>query len=818
MVQMQVIKRDGRREHVQFEKISARIASQCYGLNEEFIDPDELSKKVISAIYDGVCVRELDELAAETAAAMTTKHPDYALLASRIAVSSLHKETKDRFSDVVSDLYKNVDQETGELSPIVSDEFYKTVMENSARLNEAIAQERDYEYTYFGFKTLENSYLARQHKKVVERPQYMMMRAALAIHGDNIDAGIETYEIMSQKYFTHASPTLLNAGKVSPQLASCFLLGMQEDSVEGIYDTLKQCAILAKHRGGIGINVHNVRPKGSLIAGLGCNAGGIVPLLRVFNNMTRHMSNSIRKSPMAVYLEPWHPDVFEFLDLRKNVGKDEIRARDLFLALWVPDLFMKRVDVGGTWTLMDPNVCTGLDDCYGEEFEQLYTKYERENRGVRTVEARKLWFSILESQAETGMPYVTYKDACNRKSNQKNLGTIKSSNLCGEILEYTSKDEVAVCNLASLALNRFVEEDEDGRPVYNFHQLRQIAKMVTKNLDKVVDRSWYPLPEAQKSNMRHRPVGLGAQGLADTFILMRLPWDSDEARLLNIQIFETIYYGALEASVELATEFGTYETYEGSPASRGQLQYDLWGVTPTNLWDWNDLKLQIAEKGLRNSLLVALMPTASTAQIMGNTESFEPITSNMYTRRVGAGDFQVVNQYLVKDLIDLGLWDEDMRNEIMAHNGSVQNIPRIPDDLKALYKTVWEIKQRVLVDMAADRGAFVDQSQSLNLYMTTPNFGKLTSMHFHAWQKGLKTGMYYLRSRPAADAIQFTVDMSKVGTTAGRRSPRSNTASTSTSRGGSPSPVSVSRQRELEEQAAMLCNLENKDECLMCSG
>eukprot|EP00127_Corallochytrium_limacisporum_P006912 Clim_evm27s237 gene=Clim_evmTU27s237 len=793
MVNMEVIKRDGRRERVMFDKITSRLTKLCYGLNQEYVDPTQVTMKVISGVYDGVTTRELDNLAAETAAYMTLKHPDFAYLAARIAVSNLHKETKKTFSEVMTDLHTYVNPKTGRPAPLLSDQHYKIIMDNAERLNSALVYDRDFNYAYFGFKTLERSYLFKLNGKVAERPQHMLMRVSIGIHGEDIDSAIETYNLLSQKMFTHASPTLFNAATPRPQLSSCFLLTMKDDSIEGIYDTLKTCAMISKTAGGIGLNVHCIRARGSYIAGTNGYSNGLVPMLRVYNNTARYVDQGGNKRPgaFAMYLEPWHADIFDFLDLRKNTGKDEVRARDLFYAMWIPDLFMKRVEENGSWTLMCPHECPGLDDVWGEEFEALYTKYEQEGKGMQTIEAQKLWFAILESQVETGTPYMLYKDACNRKSNQQNLGTIKCSNLCTEIVEYSSPDEVAVCNLASLALNMYVEQTSEG-PKYNFDKLRQVTKVVTKNLNRIIDVNYYPVKEAERSNMRHRPVGLGVQGLADAFILMRMPFDSDEARHLNKQIFETIYYGALEASSELAAIEGTYETYEGSPASKGQLQYDLWGVTPTELWDWSVLKEKIAKTGLRNSLLVAPMPTASTAQILGNNEAFEPYTSNVYQRRVLSGEFQIVNQHLLKDLTELGLWNDDMRNQIIAHNGSIKNIPGIPQDIKDLYKTVWEISQRKLIDMAADRGAFIDQSQSFNVHIGEPNFGKLTSMHFYAWKKGLKTGMYYLRTRPAVDAIKFTVDQTKL--------------------------KAKTEEERAAEEAAMLCSLENKEACMMCSG
>ncbi|KAF7194695.1 Ribonucleoside-diphosphate reductase large chain [Pseudocercospora fuligena] len=754
---MFVYKRDGRKERVQFDKITARVSRLCYGLDPEHVDATAITMKVINGVYQGVTTIQLDDLAAETAAYMTTTHPDYAILAARIAVSNLHKQTKKQFSAVVSDLYHYVNPKTRKAAPMISDYTYKVVMEHADELNSAIVYDRDFNYQYFGFKTLERSYLLRIDGKVAERPQQMIMRVAVGIHGEDIEAAIETYNYMSNKYFTHASPTLFSAGTPNAQLASCFLVDMKDDSIEGIYDTLKTCAMISKNAGGIGLNVHRIRATGSYIGGTNGTSNGLVPMLRVYNNTARYVDQGGNKRPgaFAIYLEPWHADVLAFMDLRKNHGKEEVRARDLFFALWIPDLFMKRVEENGEWTLMCPNECPGLADVYGEEFEKLYEQYEKEGRGRETVRAQKIWYAILEAQTETGGPFILYKDACNRKSNQKNLGTIRSSNLCTEIIEYSAPDEVAVCNLASIALPTYVDIENE---TYDFKKLHEVVQVVTKNLNKTIEINHYPVPEARKSNFRHRPIGLGVQGLADAFLALRMPFDSPEARRLNIQIFETIYHAALTASCELAEKLGPYETYEGSPVSKGELQYDMWGVTPTDLWDWTALKAKIAEHGVRNSLLVAPMPTASTSQIMGFNECFEPYTSNIYSRRVLAGEFQVVNPWLLKDLVDRGLWSENMKNRIIADGGSIQRIPNIPDDLKALYKTVWEISQRTIVQMAADRGAFIDQSQSLNIHMKEPTMGKITSMHFTGWKLGLKTGMYYLRTMAASAPIQFTVD------------------------------------------------------------
>ncbi|KAK7788298.1 hypothetical protein R5R35_012598 [Gryllus longicercus] len=799
---MFVIKRGGRQEEVHSDKITSRIQKLCYGLNMDFVDPLSVSLKVIAGLYSGVTTVELDNLAAETAATMTTRHPDYAVLAARIAVSNLHKETKKTFSEVMTQLYTSVNPHTKKETPMISENHYNIIMKHADRLNLAIIYDRDFSYNYIGFKTLERSYLLRVDGKVVERPQHLLMRVSVGIHGEDIDAAIETYNLLSECYFTHASPTLFAAATPRPQLSSCFLLSMREDSIEGVYDTLKQCALISKSAGGIGLNVHCIRASGSYTAGTNGTSNGLVPMLRVFNNTSRYVDHGGNKRPgaFAIYLEPWHADVFAFLDLKKNTGKEEVRARDLFYALWVPDLFMRRVEEDGVWSLMCPKESPGLFDCWGEEFDKLYESYEAEGRFVRQVKAQQLWFAILDAQVETGTPYVLYKDACNRKSNQQNLGTIKSSNLCTEIVEYTDKDEIAVCNLASIAVNMFVLNDK----TFDFEKLREVTKIVTRNLNKVIEANYYPVPEARKSNMRHRPIGIGIQGLADAFILMRLPFESEGAQKLNVQIFETLYYAALEASCELAKEHGPYETYDGSPVSKGILQYDMWGVTPSPLWNWAALKKKIAAHGVRNSLLIAPMPTASTAQILGNNESFEPYTSNIYTRRVLSGEFQVVNHHLLRDLTEAGLWNDDMKNLIVAHGGSIQAVEGIPQHLKDLYKTVWEIPQKIIINMAAARGAFIDQSQSLNIHIAEPNYGKLTSMHFYAWKQGLKTGMYYLRTKPAAQAIQFTVDKTKLARSVGQSSRSEN---------GTTTNGEDARSSNME---AMVCSLKNRDDCVMC--
>lgn len=757
---MYVIKRDGRREPVSFDKITDRIRILCYELNE-FVDPVKVAMRVIEGLYDGVATSELDNLAAETAASMTVTHPDYALLAARIAVSNLHKNTKKVFSETVEDLYRYVNPRTGQEAPLIADDVYEVIKKHSERLDSTIIYQRDFNYDYFGFKTLERSYLLKLNGKIVERPQHMLMRVAVGIHLDDIDSVIETYELMSKKYFTHATPTLFNSGTPKPQMSSCFLLTMKDDSIEGIYDTLKQTAKISQSAGGIGLSIHNVRATGSYIRGTNGTSNGIVPMLRVYNDTARYVDQGggKRKGSFAIYLEPWHADVFDFIELRKNHGKEEMRARDLFLALWINDLFMQRVEADEKWTLMCPNECPGLCDVYGEEFEQLYLKYENEGKGRRTIKARELWEAVLEAQIETGTPYMLYKDAANAKSNQKNLGVIRSSNLCTEIMEYTSPDEVAVCNLASISLPMFVE---DGQ--FNHQFLFDVTKRITRNLNRVIDRNYYPVEEAYNSNMRHRPVGLGVQGLADAFIMMRMPFTSPEAKQLNQEIFETIYFAALTASMEMAKEEGAYSTFEGSPISKGEFQYNMWGVKDEELsgrWDWASLRKEVMANGVRNSLLLAPMPTASTSQILGNNEAFEPYTSNIYTRRVLSGEFIVVNKHLLKDLVELGLWNEDLKQEIMRANGSIQHIDFIPADIRELYKTVWELSMKDIIDMSRQRGYFIDQSQSLNLFMEGANYAKLTSMHFYAWKSGLKTGMYYLRTKSAVDAIKFTLNNEK---------------------------------------------------------
>ncbi len=804
---MFVIKRDGTRESVKFDKITARIQKLSYGLDPNHVDPIQVAKKVIDGVFDGVTTSELDNLAAETAASLTVRHPDYASLASRIAVSNLHKNTIKSFSKTVEALYNYIDPKTNLRAQLIADDVYEIVQKNALLLDSSIIYDRDFGYDYFGFKTLERSYLLKMHGKVAERPQHMLMRVAVGIHKEDVEAAIQTYNLMSERWFTHATPTLFNAGTPKPQMSSCFLLQVKEDSIDGIYDTLKNCAKISQSAGGIGISIHNVRATGSYIKGTNGTSNGIIPMLKVYNETARYVDQGggKRKGSIAVYLEPWHADIFEFLDIRKNHGKEEMRARDLFTALWIPDLFMKRVEAEGDWSLMCPNECPGLSDCHSEEFEALYTKYESEGKFRKQIKARDLWAEIINAQIETGNPYMLFKDAANSKSNQKNLGTIKSSNLCTEIIEYTSADEVAVCNLASIALPRFVDEKTG---TFDHQKLFDITYVATKNLNKIIDRNYYPIPEARKSNMRHRPIGLGVQGLADAFILMRFPFESEEAKKLNSEIFETIYYAALTASKDLAKIDGPYETFAGSPISQGIFQQDMWNATPSSRWEWDVLREEIKKFGVRNSLMLAPMPTASTSQILGNNECFEPYTSNIYTRRVLSGEFVVVNKHLLRDLVKLGIWNDGLKNKIIAANGSVQNIDEIPANIKEIYKTVWEIKQRTIIDMAADRGAYIDQSQSLNLFIQDANFAKMSSAHFYAWKKGLKTGMYYLRTKAAADAIKFTVDQGALANPAVQVL-------------GNEDQLLVERGQTHvltyeEQQAQLACSLDNPDACEAC--
>jgi ribonucleoside-diphosphate reductase alpha chain len=822
---MFVVKRDGRKEPIMFDKITARIRKLNYGLSP-LVDPVRVAMRVIEGLYDGVTTSELDNLAAEIAATMTTTHPDYAKLAARISVSNLHKNTKKSFSATMKDLYEYVNPRTGKKAPLLSDEVYAIIEKNADKIDSSIIYNRDFGYDFFGFKTLERSYLLKLNGQIVERPQHMLMRVSIGIHLTDLDAAFETYELMSKRYFTHATPTLFNSGTPKPQMSSCFLLTMKDDSIDGIYDTLKQTAKISQSAGGIGLSIHNIRATGSYIAGTNGTSNGIVPMLRVFNDTARYVDQGggKRKGSFAIYVEPWHADIFDFLELKKNHGKEEMRARDLFYAMWISDLFMKRVEQNAEWTLMCPNECPGLYDCHGEEFEKLYTQYEKDGKGRKTIQARELWDKILESQIETGTPYMLYKDAANRKSNQKNLGTIRSSNLCTEILEYTSEEEIAVCNLASIALPMFVEEGK-----FNHQKLFDVTKRVTKNLNRVIDRNYYPVKEAENSNMRHRPVGLGVQGLADTFIQLRLPFTCEEAKTLNQEIFETLYFAAVTASVEEAEKDGAYKTYKGSPMSKGEFQYNLWGIKDEELsgrWDWPALRKDVKKHGVRNSLLVAPMPTASTSQILGNNECFEPYTSNIYTRRVLSGEFIVVNKHLLEDLVNLGLWNEDMKQELMQANGSIQKIKGIPEDIKELYKTVWEMSMKDIIDMSRHRGYFIDQSQSLNLFMEGATMAKLTSMHFYGWKSGLKTGMYYLRTKSAVDAIKFTLDNEKTTksesdkskqTAAAVKVPEATAAVTAaidpqTNPAAAVEPLSPAELKQMLEQSKK----SEDDDCLMC--
>ena len=807
---MQVIKRSGKREAVSFDKITARVKKLCYGLNSDFVDSIEIAKKVIQGLYDGVSTTELDNLAAETAASMAVIHPDYALLAARIAVSNLHKNTDKSFSNTIDVLYHYIDPITNQKAGLIGEETYNIIKENADRLDSAIIFDRDYDFDYFGFKTLERSYLLRTHGHVVERPQHMLMRAAVGIHGNDIESAIETYNLMSEKWFIHATPTLFNAGTPKPQLSSCFLLSMTDDSISGIFETLSRCAKISQSAGGIGLSVHNVRAKGSYIKGTGGTSNGIIPMLRVFNDTARYVDQGggKRKGAFAVYLEPWHADVFDFLELKKNTGKEEMRARDLFYAMWIPDLFMKRVKANEKWSLFCPNEAPNLFDTTGDDFEELYEKYEREGKARQVVNAQDLWLQIMESQIETGTPYLLYKDAANKKSNQKNLGTIRSSNLCTEIIEYTAPDEVAVCNLASISLPRFVDKE---KKTFDFKKLHEITRVATRNLNKIIDINYYPIEEARNSNMRHRPIGLGVQGLADVFLLLRMPFDGPDAAQLNKDIFETIYHAALTESNVLAKRDGAYSTFEGSPASQGILQFDMWDVTPSNRYNWSALKTEIKATGIRNSLLLAPMPTASTSQILGNNECFEPYTSNLYTRRTLSGEFIIVNKHLLNDLIELGLWDEEMKQILMASNGSVQNIVGLPQEIKDLYKTAYELSQKAIIDMAADRGAFICQSQSLNLFMENATNSKLSSMHFYGWSKGLKTGMYYLRSKAAVDPIKFTLS-NKHQRIQGNKSEMITTFVEQEVMDVTPEPVHATIPTAVAE--GMVCTME--EGCIMC--
>ena len=793
---MQVVNRKGEREDVRFDAIHEKLRSLSHGLDPVWVDPGHVTKLTIEGLYDGVTTRELDQLAAETAASLASQHPDYSRLAARICVDDLHRSTKDTFTDVITDLREYIDPESGMHAPLISEEVYDIIMANAEVLNNHIDYSRDHNYDYFGFKTLERSYLLRLNGEIAERPQHMLLRVSVGIHHGNITKALKTYDLMSQGYFTHATPTLFNSGTPTPQMSSCFLLTMQDDSLDGIYDTLKQCALISKSAGGIGLSIHHIRSKGSYIKGTNGESNGIVPMLRVFNDTARYVDQGggKRKGSIAIYLEPWHPDILAFLDLKKNHGKEELRARDLFYALWTPDLFMERVEQNADWSFFCPNECPGLQDAYGAEFKALYEKYEAAGLARETLPARTVWDKVVESQIETGTPYMLYKDAANEKSNQKNLGTIRSSNLCTEIMEYTAKDEVAVCNLASIALNKYVDSESK---TFNHKLLYDVTYHATGNLNRVIDVNFYPVEEARNSNMRHRPIGLGVQGLADTFALLQLPFESPEARKLNKEIFETIYFAACTASKDAAIAEGAYSSFKGSPASRGELQFDLWGMNEhSGRWDWDTLKGEIIEHGMRNSLLLAPMPTASTSQILGNNECFEAFTSNLYVRRTLSGEFIVLNKHLVRDLIALDLWSIGIKDEILRHKGSIQGIEGIPDHIKALYKTTWEIKQRHVLDMAADRGAYVDQSQSMNIHMVDANPAKVTSMHFYGWKQGLKTGMYYLRTKAAADAIQFTVEAKK----------------------GQDQTVGglADRAEEISSLEAIACSLDTPDDCLSC--
>ena len=851
MMNIKVTKRNGKKEPLMLDKILERIHQQTYGLDAKWIQPFDVAQKVIEGITPDIETRILDTLAMETAASLTVKHPDYATLAARIAITSLHKETKKSFSETIKDLYNYVDPNTRKHSPVVSDKFYKLVVKYSDQLDSAVVHSRDHNFDYFGYKVLERSYLLKINGKVAERPQYMYLRTALQVWGDNIEKVIETYNLLSEGYYTHATPTLFNSGTTRPQLSSCFLLDVQDDSIEGIFNTLKESAQISKNAGGIGIAFNKVRAKGTYIAGTNGTSNGIIPFLKIYNETARAVDQGggKRKGSIAIYMEPWHADIFEFLDLRKNQGKEELRARDLFLALWTNDLFMERVDLDEDWTLMCPHECPGLNESYGEEFRSLYVDYENKGYGKRKVKARDVWNKILESQVETGTPYILYKDAINTKSNQSNIGVVKSSNLCAEIVEATGvtkiqkeilqdkglldklglgeffgEDEVnetAVCNLASISLPKFINKNK----TYNFNKLYDVAYQAIINLNNVIDVNYYPSRAAKFSNLIHRPIGLGVQGLSDVFFLSGISYDSTEARSLNKQIFETIYFASMRASCDLAKLQGSYASYKGSPISEGKFQFDLWGATTTDRWDWKKLREDIQKWGVRNSLTTCIMPTASTASILGNEASCEAQTSNLYVRRVISGEFIIVNKYLVKELVKLGIWNDSLKSKIMAQNGSIQNIPEIPTNLKEIFKTVWEVKQRDVIDMASDRGAFIDQTQSMNIFMENVNFGKLTSMHFYGWGKrtfmtdangdiiipkdetstivydkqgvprfyrdtksNLKTGMYYLRTKSASDAVKFTVQKEE-GT----------------------------QKTQEEKLAEISCSLDDPDSCVVCS-
>ena len=778
---MNVVKRDGTVEQVKFDKISSRIRKLTYALNEDYVDYFQVAQKVISGLYDGVTSTELDQLSAETAASMITTHPDYGKLAARIIITSLYKDVAKEFSVVAKQLYQYINPVNNEPAGLISDDVYAVIEKHATQLNAMIVHDRDFNFDYFGYKTLEKSYLLKRNNKPAETPQQMYMRVSVGIWRDNLEMVQKTYDLLSQGLFTHATPTLFNSGTKRPQMSSCFLLDIDDDSIPGIYKTLSDCAKISQSAGGIGINIHKIRAKGSYIKGTNGWSSGIVPMLRVFNETARYVDQGggKRKGSIAVYLEPWHGDVFDFLDLRKNHGKEEMRTRDLFLALWIPDLFMQRVEEDGVWTLFSPESVPGLIDAYdtpeNKAFTELYEKYEAEGKGLKTVKARELWEKVLTSQIETGTPYMLYKDAANYKSNQKNLGTIKSSNLCTEILEFTDKNETAVCNLASIALPRYVviptgkvrEKDKKLRK-FDFQKLYEVTYQATVNLNQVIDVNFYPTEETQNSNFKHRPIGLGVQGLADTFAMLGIAFESDEARKLNQDIFETIYFAALTASKDLAKIHGAYSSFPGSPASQGLLQYNLWGLNESDLsglWDFSALKAEIKDFGLRNSLLVAPMPTASTAQILGNNECFEPFTSNLYKRNTLSGEYAIVNKHLVEDLVNNSLWTDNVRMKLFINNGSVQEIEEIPADIREVYKTVWEMKGKSILEMARDRNYFIDQSQSLNMFMAEPTMTKLSSAHFYGWKLGLKTGMYYLRTKPKASAMKgLGIDTSSMQT------------------------------------------------------
>ena len=757
---MYVIKRNGDRQEVRFDAILERIKRLSNDLDSKFVNPAAITKKVVDGLYDDIKTTQLDELAAQICASMSTIHPDLSKLAARIAISNIHKETKPSFTETIKDLHAYIEPKTKSHSPFVSDELLEIVTLCGEKVDEQIKHDRDYEqFDYFGIKTLQRAYLLSMGEGSSERPQHMFMRVSLGIHGKDLEAAFETYKLMSEKYFTHATPTLFNSGTPRQQMSSCFLTSIQDDSIEGIYKTLTDCALISQSAGGIGISIHNIRAKGTFIAGSRGFSDGIIPMLKNYHETARYVNQGgKRKGSFAIYLEPWHADVEDFISLRKNHGSEEMRARDLFIALWICDEFMRRVESDDDWTLMCPKQCPGLHKVYGLEFDKLYKKYESEGRGIRTIKARDLWFKIIDAQIETGGPYMLYKDHANKKSNQKNLGTIRSSNLCTEIMEYTDEKEIAVCNLASICVNKFVKENG----TYDYEALHKVSKVICRNLNKVIDKNFYVIEESRVSNLRHRPMGIGVQGLADAFAIMKISFDSIEARAVNRNIFETIYHGAVEASIELAKKEGYYDSYPGSPSSEGKFQFDLWGIIPdSGLWDWEKTRENMKEYGLRNSLFLAPMPTASTAQIFGNNEAFETFTNNLYVRRVLSGEFVVVNKHLLRDLQEIGLWDEKMRKHLIAEKGSVQNIEEIPGDIKDRYRTVWEIPQKSIIEMAADRGPFICQSMSLNIHMRDATSSKMTALHFYAWSRGLKTGMYYLRNTPAVEAVAFTVDNSQ---------------------------------------------------------